>query len=216
MLQQVESKLQELNKKKAEQYYKKKESDLEIWGLTAKKGEPPIIVSDEEYDALVKASNGLSSRNGVAVLLNIVAITTLIFSLIGAFLIYILADSSGLFYAVSVIICGIIFATILGGLSEAVKLLQQLIDDKPIDVPNEFKHKQQPPQSATYQQPVMYQQPVYQTPVYQPPVYTQPPVYQQQYQAPQQPLTPQQPQQPAQTIPRMDLDDIYESDTFGM
>ncbi len=214
MLQQVESKLQELNKKKAEQYYKKKESDLEIWGLTAKKGEPPIIVSDEEYDALVKASNGLASRNGVAVLLNIVAITTIIFSLIGAFLIYILADSSGLFYAVAIVICGIIFATILGGLSEAVKLLQQLIDDKPIDVPNEFKHKQQPQQPAAYQPPV-YQQPVYQPPVYQP-VYTQPPVYQQQYQAPQQAQQFQQTSQPSPAIPRMDLDDIYESDSFGV
>ena len=183
MLHQVEAKLQELNKKKAEQYYKKKESDLEIWGLTAKKGEPPIIVTDEEYDALVKASNGLSSRNGVAVLLNIVAITTIIFSLIGAFLFYILSESGSLLYAVIIAICGIIFATALGGIAEAIKLLQQLIDDKPLDVPNEFKHKTQ----ASYQQPVMYQQPpVYQTPVYQPPVYQAPPVYQPQYQAPRQ------------------------------
>ena len=182
MLQQVEAKLRELNKKKAEQYYKKKESDLEIWGLTAKKGETPIVVSDEEYDALVKASNGLASRNSVAVLLNIVSITTIIFSFIGAFLFYIIADG-GLFYSALFIICGIILATVLGGLSEAIKLLQQLIDDKPIDVPNEFKNTPQ----NTYQPPVMYQQPpVYQTPVYQPPVYAQPPVYQQ-YQAPAQP-----------------------------
>ena len=187
MLQQVEAKLQELNKKKAEEYYKKKESDLEIWGLTSKKGEPPLIVSDEEYDALVKASNGLSSRNGVAVLLNIVSITTIIFSFIGAFLYYILADSNQLFYAVLIIICGIILSTVLGGLAEAIKLLQQLIDDKPLDVPNEFKHKN----PASYQQP-MYQQPVYQQtvyqapPVYQPPVYQAPPVYQPQYQQPAQ------------------------------
>ncbi len=184
MLHQVEAKLQELNKKKAEQYYKKKESDLEIWGLTAKKGEPPIIVSDEEYDALVKASNGLSSRNGVAVLLNIVAITTIVLSIIGAFLFYILSNSANLLSAVLIVIGGIIFATALGGIAEAIKLLQQLIDDKPLDVPNEFKHKTQAPQ-----QPVMYQQPpVYQTPVYQPPVYQAPPVYQPQYQAPQQTL----------------------------
>lgn len=180
MLQQVDAKLQELNKKKAEAYYKKKESDLEIWGLTSKKGEPPLIVSDEEYDALVKASNGLSSRNGVAVLLNIVAITTIIFSFIGAFLFYILADSNQLFYAVLIIICGIILSTVLGGLAEAIKLLQQLIDDKPLDVPNEFKHKT----PASYQQPA-YQQPVYQAPpVYQVPVYQAPPVYQPQYQQP--------------------------------
>lgn len=182
MLQQVEAKLQELNKKKAEEYYKKKESDLEIWGLSSKKGEPPLIVSDEEYDALVKASNGLSSRNGVAVLLNIVAISTMILSFIGAFLYYVIAESGNLFTAVLIIIGGVVMATALGGIAEAIKLLQQLIDDKPLDVPNEFKHKTQP----QYQQPVMYQQPpVYQAPVYQPPVYQAPPVYQPQYQAPQ-------------------------------
>lgn len=182
MLQQVEAKLQELNKKKAEEYYKKKESDLEIWGLSSKKGEPPLIVSDEEYDALVKASNGLSSRNGVAVLLNIIAISTMIFSFIGAFLYYILSDSKSLFTAVLIVIGGVIMATALGGIAEAIKLLQQLIDDRPLDVPNEFKHKTQ----TQYQQPVMYQQPpVYQTPVYQAPIYQQPPVYQPQYQTPQ-------------------------------
>ena len=73
-------------------------------------------------------------------------------------------------------------STVLGGLAEAIKLLQQLIDDKPLDVPNEFKHKN----PASYQQP-MYQQTVYQAPpVYQPPVYQAPPVYQPQYQQPAQ------------------------------
>lgn len=199
MLQKVEFKLQELNKKKAEQYYKKKEADLEAWGLTAKKGEPPIIVTDEEYDALVKAGNGVSSRNSVATLLNVMAIVTIIFGIIGGFIANALLGDKGFFYAILMVVVSIILATVLGGVSEAIKLLQQLIDDKPLEVPKEFKVKQsEPAQQPVIVQPVappvMYQQqvqqtyqppvqPVYQPPVYQPPVYTQAPSYTPSYQS---------------------------------
>lgn len=187
MLQKVEEKLKELNKKKSEQYYKKKEADLIAWDLVARKGEPPIVVTDEEYDALVKASNGVATRNSVATLLNIVSVVTLIFGIIGAFLANTLLGDKGFFYAVIIAVLGIVFATILGGVAEAVKLLQQLIDDRTIDKPEEIKpQKTESVKSAPVVQnavpPVMYQQsvqPVYQTPVYQPPVY-QPPVYTQQ------------------------------------
>ncbi len=221
MLKQVEMKLQELNKKKAEQYYKKKETDLETWGLTARKGEPPVVVTDEEYEALVKASNGLTSRNGVAILLNIVAVTVLIFSIIGAFLLNVLSEESGFFYSIVLVICGIVFTTILGGLAEAIKLLQQLIDDKPSEIPGEYKVKQstvvqqnaapqQPPtlyqQQSVYQQPPVYQPPQYQQQnAYQQPTYQQaPPVYQQpQYQPSQ--------YQPPYTPPSFDEDDIFKA-----
>ncbi len=216
MLKQVEMKLQELNKKKAEQYYKKKETDLETWGLTARKGEPPIVVTDEEYEALVKAGNGLSSRNGVAILLNIVAVTVLIFSIIGAFLLNVLSEEAGFFYSIVLVICGIVFTTILGGLAEAIKLLQQLIDDRPSEIPGEYTVKQstalqqnavpqQPP--TMYQQQSVYQQP----PQYQPPTYQQPPVYQQAppvYQPPQ--YQPSQ-YQPSYTPPSFDEDDIFKA-----
>ena len=36
MLEQVENKIQELKKLRAEEYYKKKDADLKAWGLTAK------------------------------------------------------------------------------------------------------------------------------------------------------------------------------------
>lgn len=216
MLQKVEDKLQELNKKKAEQYYKKKESDLEIWGLTARKGEPPIIVTDEEYEALVKAGNGVSSRNGVATLLNIVAIVTLIFGIIGAFIANVLLGDSGFFYAVLVVVVAIILATLLGGVAEAVKLLQQLIDDKPLEVPKEYKTKSQSHENVQppvviqpVAPPIMYQQqPVqqtYQTPVYQPPVY-QPPVY-----TAQPPYTPGQYHSPMAQNDFQDNDDPFKA-----
>ena len=78
MLEQVENKIQELKKLRAEEYYKKKDADLKAWGLTAKvdgKKVTPIIVTDEEYEELVKASNGVgkTGRNPVANMLNILA-----------------------------------------------------------------------------------------------------------------------------------------------
>ena len=36
MLEQVENKIQELKKLRAEEYYKKKDADLRAWGLTTK------------------------------------------------------------------------------------------------------------------------------------------------------------------------------------
>lgn len=211
MLQKVEDKLNELNKKKSEQYYKKKEADLIAWDLVARKGEPPIVVTDEEYDALVKASNGVATRNGVATLLNIVAIASLIFGFIGAFLANTLLGDKGFFYAIIIAVLGIVFATLLGGVAEAVKLLQQLIDDRPIDSPTKSKPKKsEAPQNGVAVQnvapPVMYQQqpvqPVYQAPVYQPPVY-QPPVYT------QQPYTP--PYKPSFTPPDINEDDLFKA-----
>lgn len=212
MNQKVDAKLQELNQKKNEQYFKKKETDLETWGLVAKKGEPPIIVSDEEYEALVKASNGLASRNGVSVLLNIVSITVLVFSIIGALLANIFLENATMFTSVIIVICGIVFTTILGGLAEAIKLLQQLIDDKPLEIPAKqpkganATQPQQPPQP-----PVMYQQQAVYPPqtVYQPQAaYQQPPVYQ-----PQPPVyqPPAYQQSPSYATPVYEADDIFKA-----
>ena len=54
MLEQVELKIQELQKAQAEEYYKKKEADLRTWGLVSKKENgksTPLVVTDQEYDA---------------------------------------------------------------------------------------------------------------------------------------------------------------------
>ena len=212
MIQKAENKLQEFNKKKTEQYYKKKESDLATWGLTAKKGEPPIVITDEEYDTLLKASNGLESRNGVSVLLNIVAITVLVLSLVGAFLMGILVEDSSVLSCAAVVVCGIVFTTLLGGVAEAVKLLQQLIDDKPLEIPEKqaVASKPQPQAQPAAQTPVYQQQPPYaqgvvyqQPPVYQQaPVYQQPPIYQQ---------APPPAYQPPYNPPTFDEDDIFKA-----
>ncbi|MBO5936212.1 MAG: hypothetical protein J6Q79_01200 [Clostridia bacterium] len=218
MLEQVELKIQELQKAQADEYYKKKEEDLRSWGLVSKKENgkvTPLVVTDEEYDALIKASNGVgkSGRNTIAVLLNALSIAVIVVAVIAGFVLEALADELGFVYMSIAFVVGIVFAAVLKGVAEAVRLLQQIVDDKPIRVPTEAARKteaaakpqrvvavatpstQQPvvvqEQAIVYQQaPQQIPQPMVQ-PVYQPVMYQQVPYQpmpqQPQYQAPYQP-----------------------------
>ena len=221
MLEQVELKIQELQKAQAEEYYKKKEADLRSWGLVSKKENgkvTPIVITDEEYDALIKASNGVgkSGRNSIAVLLNALAVSVIVVAAISGFVLESFSDELGFVYMSLSFVIGIVFAAILKGVAEAVRLLQQLVDDKPIRIPTEAARKtesaakpqrvvavstpnaQQPivvqEQAIVYQQAtqqVVPQQPAPQQqipqPVYQPVMYQQVPYQPMPQQAPQQP-----------------------------
>ena len=231
MLDQVQAKIQELQKIQAEEYYKKKEADLRSWGLVAKKENgktTPIVVTDEEYNALIKASNGVgkSGRNGIAILLNALSLSVLVVAAIAGFVLESLSDELGFVYMSLCFVVGIVFAAILKGVAEAVRLLQQIIDEKPIQAPTEAARRTDVPAPQKVvtvpvsdpQQPIFVQEPtvVYQQapqPIPQPapqpapqapyqPVYQQVP-YQQPIQpqpAPQQPMMYQQvPYQPTYT-----------------
>lgn len=146
MLEQVELKIQELEKAQAEEYYKKKESDLRNWGLVSKKENgkvTPLVVTDQEYDALIKASNGVgrSGRNSIAVLLNVLAISVIVIGIIAGFVLEALSDELGFVYMSIAFVVGIVFAAILKGVAEAVRLLQQIVDEKPIRIPTEAARK---------------------------------------------------------------------------
>ena len=220
MLEQVQAKINELQKLQAEEYYKKKEADLREWGLVAKKENgktTPIIVTDEEYNALIKASIGVgkSGRNGVAVLLNALSLSVIVVSAIAGFVLESLSDELGFVYMSLCFVVGIVLAAILKGVAEAVRLLQQIIDEKPIQAPTEAARRTDVPkpqkvvavsgndlqqgvtvqdQTVVYHQvpqpmpQAPYQQPMYQQPVYQQMPYQQP--------APQQPAPVQAPYQP--------------------
>ena len=218
MLEQVELKIQELQKAQAEEYYKKKESDLNSWGLVSKKENgkvTPLVVTDEEYDALIKASNGLgsSSRNTIAVLLNALSIAVIVVSVIAGFVLEALVDELSFVYMSLSFVVGIVFAAILKGVAEAVRLLQQLVDDKPIRIPTEAARKtetaakpqrvvavstpntQQPvvvqEQAVVYQQaPQQVPQPMYQPVMYQMPYQPMPQVALQPQAQPQVPYQP--------------------------
>ena len=215
MLEQVELKIQELQKAQAEEYYKKKEEDLRSWGLVSKKENgkvTPLVITDEEYDALIKASNGVgkSGRNTIAVLLNALSIAVIVVAVIAGFVLEALADELGFVYMSLSFVIGIVFAAVLKGVAEAVRLLQQIVDDKPIRIPTEAARKtetaakpqrvvavstpntQQP--VVVQEQAVVYQQAPQQSipqpmvqPVYQPIMYQQMPYQPMPQQAPQQP-----------------------------
>ena len=222
MLEQVQAKINELQKLQAEEYYKKKEQDLREWGLVAKKENgktTPIVVTDEEYNALIKASIGAgkSGRNSVAVLLNALALSVLVVSAIAGFVFETLSNELGFVYMSLCFVAGIVFAALLKGVAEAVKLLQQIIDEKPIQAPTEAARRTDVPQPqkvvavpggefqqgvSVQEQTVVYHQAPQPVPQAMPP-YQQPMMYQQPYQpaapqqaVPQQPMYQQAPYQP--------------------
>lgn len=224
MLEQVQAKIQELQKIQADEYYKKKEADLRSWGLVAKKENgktTPLVVTDEEYNALIKASNGIgkTGRNGVAVLLNALSLSVLVVAAIAGFVLESLSDELGFVYMSLCFVVGLVFAAILKGVAEAVRLLQQIIDEKPIQAPTEVARRTDVPKPqkfvtvptaevqqgvAVQEQTVVYhqvpqstpQQPAYQQIPYQPVMYQQAP-----YQGiPQQPVYQQVPYQPTYSV----------------
>ena len=223
MLEQVQAKINELQKLQAEEYYKKKEADLREWGLVAKKENgktTPIVVTDEEYFALIKASNGVgkSGRNGVAVLLNALSLSVVVVAAIAGFVLESLSDELGFVYMSLCFVVGIVLAALLKGVAEAVRLIQQLIDEKPLQAPTEVARRTDVPQPqrvvavpggefqqgvSVQEQTVVYHQapqPIAQ-PIAQPmpqAPYQQPMMYQQtMYQnAPAQPAYQQAPYQP--------------------
>lgn len=205
MLEQVESKIQELKQLRTEEYYKKKDEDLQAWGLTYKKDGKkvtPIIVTDEEYEALIKAANGVGSsgRNAYAKSLRVLAFIVIGLGAIGGSVAASIADSLSIVYFSLSLIAGLILGAVFFGLSEAIRLLQQIVDDKPNAKPDYIEkkdpakaaakpRKKEAPQAQSVQttQQTVYTQVPYQ-PVYtaqsgQPvyaqaqPVYQQPPVY---------------------------------------
>ena len=185
MLEQVEKKILELKKLRTEEYYKKKDADLRAWGLTTKvdgKKVTPIIVTDEEYEELVKASSGVgrTGRNSVANLLSVLSWLILILGAVAGAVAAALSEDFGVVaFTLSLIIAAII-AVIFTGLAEAIKLLQQILDGKVPEKPDpslikkpEIKKKKNSEQAApapmyvpypAQGQTYMYPYPVYAAP----------------------------------------------------
>lgn len=208
MLQQVDTKIKELKRRQTEEYYKRKDADLRAWGLTTKKDgkkEIPIIVTDDEYEELIKASNGVGAtgRNKVAIALNILSAVIIVVGAIIASVVAGLAENLAFVYFSLILAGSIALGIIAKGLGEAVRLLQQLIDHRTTTLTEEQKLEYQqeqarkeaekatkkavpqPEQPVAPEQPIVYtaqpvyaQQPVYPTGAQQvQPVYTQQPVY---------------------------------------
>lgn len=205
MLEQVESKIHELKKQQAEEYYKKKDADLNSWGLTTKRSgnkTTPIIVTDDEYEALIKAANGVgtSGRNSTANLLSSVAVAIIVIGTLGGAAIWAMSDNLGFAWFTLCVLGSLVLALIFRGISEAIRLLQQLIDMKPLVKPDPA-HAAAPVQQPVQQMPAAAQGAQYtgQPPIYQAAAYRQP-VAQPYYGAPAAPTAPTAPVAPAAPV----------------
>ncbi|MBQ8027998.1 MAG: hypothetical protein IJ262_10570 [Clostridia bacterium] len=152
MLEQVESKIQQLKQQQKEEYYKKKDEDLLSWGLTGNKGKKkgvPLIVTDDEYEALVEASAGLkgSARNKIASILNVCSIGVVALGIILGIVCYKFASELNFIYFSVSIVVSLILALVFKGLSEAIRLLQQLVDEKRIE---DFKKTKTARKNSSY------------------------------------------------------------------
>ena len=173
MSERVDLKIQELKRIQAEEYYKKKDADLYAWELTEKneKGkEVPITISDEEYEALISASNGvnmLASRNNVAKALNVVAVATIVIGFIVGFALMTFAENGfGFGYLSIAMLLSVLMAAMFWGIAEAIKLLQQLIDGKTHERPSADYQPAARPLAPV--QTAVQPQPAMQIPVQQP------------------------------------------------
>lgn len=135
MLEQVENKIQQLGAQQKEEYYKRKDEDLSAWGLNSKKGgkkSVPVIVTDEEYEALIEASNGVgkNSRNPIGRMMNLASIVIITLSIIIGAVVYSFASDLGFVYFSIAVMSGALLSLLFRGVGEAIRLLQQLLDIK--------------------------------------------------------------------------------------
>ncbi len=139
MLDKVEAKIEELRKLQREEYYKKKDADLAQWGLRAeKKGKnaAPVVVTDEEYEALIDASSGVGmpTRNGFAKVLNVAALIVVTAGIILGFVIANFHEEMSFPIFMGIVAGSVLVSLIFLGLGEALRLLQQIADAQRIDI----------------------------------------------------------------------------------
>lgn len=169
MVIQVENKIKELQELRSKEYYKQKDADMENWGI-AKEGKgkkaTPIVITDEDYERLIKTANGVgkTGRNPVAIRLSKAASISMIVCAVAA--VVALITSKGFVSASLWIMGGLVLFVLFKGIAEAIRLLQQLLDGGNT---SEIIKKEAPVITTA---PVM---PAY-APV-QPPIYQQYPAY---------------------------------------
>lgn len=136
MIEPVERKIGQINAQKNKALKKQREENLARWGFDGKKknkNDIPLILTDEEYEAVLEADKEYSAaaktdKNGMARLLNIFAIAMLVIGVVAGIVFYQLAEDIGFVYLTISIVIGVVLSVLFFGLSEAIKLLQQLVD----------------------------------------------------------------------------------------
>ena len=155
MLIQVENKIKELKELKSKEYYKQKDLDLENWGIAREgkgKKAPPVAITDEEYEALIKISNGVgkTGRNKVAITMSKASVASLIICIIAGIVSFVVASSKGFVWMSLWIMAGFAFMGIFKGLSEAIRLLQQILDGGKDGIPEKTEDAPAAPAKAAF------------------------------------------------------------------
>lgn len=136
MIEPVERKIQEINLKKKKALKKQKDENLLRWGFDGKKknkNDIPLILTDEEYDAILDAEKSYSSvaktdKNPLANILMIFAIAAVVIGIAAGIVLYQTATDIGFIYFTISVVVGVMLGAIFYALSEVVKMLQQLVD----------------------------------------------------------------------------------------
>ncbi|MGN0468712.1 MAG: hypothetical protein ACI4GY_08325 [Acutalibacteraceae bacterium] len=167
MLEQVESKIQQLQNLQRDEYYKKKNEDLVQWGLTSRsngKKNVPIIVTDEEYETLISAENNAKSfsKNKVASLANACTVIVPTVGVIVGTVLWIFSKSMGFIWFSVCVFASFLLAVLFKGIAEIITLLQQVLRSsaKAQEKPKEAK-KPFPDRQPAYDKPFNNAPPVH-------------------------------------------------------
>ena len=136
MIEPVERKIGQINAQKKKALKKQREENLARWGFDGKKknkNDIPLILTDDEYEAVLEAEKEYSSmaktdKNLMANILFAFGIAMLVIGVVAGIVFYQIATDIGFVYLTISIVVGVAVAVLFFGLSEAIKLLQQLVD----------------------------------------------------------------------------------------
>ncbi len=136
MIEPVEKKIQEINLKKKKALKKQREENLIRWGFDGKKknkNDIPLILTDEEYEAILEADKSYSGavksdKNFLSNLLVILAIVSAVIGIVAGIVLYQIVTDIGFIYFTISVIFGVLLGIVFLALSEIIKLLQQLVD----------------------------------------------------------------------------------------
>ena len=133
MLTQVENKIQELNEQQRLEYRKRKQDYLEEIGMKGDgKNKSNPVITDEEYEELLKASFGTKTAgiNKTARAMNVCTGLTLALGIVGAIAAAVFSQSLGFVYFSAIVFVSVLVAMLFKGIGESIRLQQQLIDIK--------------------------------------------------------------------------------------
>ena len=130
MLSQVENKVQELNEQKKQDYKVRKQAFLEELELVAgKKNRPDPVITDEEYEELLKASFSTKTggMNKTAKLMKVCSGLVLTLGIVAAIATAAFSESLGFVYFSVIVFAAILVSFLFKGIGESIRLQQQLI-----------------------------------------------------------------------------------------